>query len=198
MPSLRQRPAARGLALLLCALALLGPRSAWSTTFYVDAAAGADLAARDGLSMDTAWRSVTYALTRIRPPGPHEIRVTAGEYSQASGERFPVTLPYDMSLTGSGPDLTVFHDSGTGSGGTISGCAVITARSLPRAWRAFSIFESEGVAVSADWAGAEAASARTGTTPSPQRSPGLGCSGPMPAHRRSGIRRDDGRAGSTR
>lgn len=119
MPPQRQSPAARGLALLLCAL-LAGPGTAWSTTFYVDAAAGADLAARDGLSVGAAWRSVTYALTRTRPPGPHELRVTAGEYSQASGERFPVILPYDMSLTGSGPDVTLFHDTGTGSGGTIT------------------------------------------------------------------------------
>ncbi len=116
-PLLTPRGGAAFFAAAVAAVLSIG--AARAATYHVDVATGVDAAARDGLTPATAWRSLTYAVSRIRTAGPHEVLVAAGELTAATGEAFPVTLPHDVSLTGAGPAATIFRDATPNGAGTI-------------------------------------------------------------------------------
>lgn len=110
---------ARPCGVILLALALGSASLAGAATYHVDASTGVDDPGRDGLSPAAAWRSLSHAVSRILDPGPHEVRVGPGEYSAATGENFPLTLPPGLSILGAGPEATVFRDAGRASMGTL-------------------------------------------------------------------------------
>ena len=53
--------------------------SAGAGVYYVDVNTGVDDAARDGLSPLTAWKTLTYAVSHVPVPGPHEIMAAPGD-----------------------------------------------------------------------------------------------------------------------
>lgn len=112
-------------------LALLArPASAPALDYHVDPVSGVNDAARDGLMPGTAWRTISYALTRLSSTdGPHVLNVAAGECSAASGESFPLVLPDWLSIAGAGSSATRIVDTritgdasvfwSVGAGGTL-------------------------------------------------------------------------------
>ena len=91
---------------LLCVLpqsmsAAPGPRSVQlepedPNGFFVDPVNGEDVG--DGREEDRPWRTLTYALAHVY--GGPVIQLAPGEYSEASGERFPLVLDRGMVILG--------------------------------------------------------------------------------------------------
>lgn len=88
------------LALAAC-LSALSSSTSFAQTFYVDPVAGIDSSTNGGLA--NPFRSVRFAISqRSIPIQQLTIYLKPGEYSQASGEVFPIQLGDQMTIEGVG------------------------------------------------------------------------------------------------
>ncbi len=74
--------------------------------------------ANDGLTPDTPYRTIRYALSRIGPKSydPLTIYLTEGVFSiEGSGQTFPVPLLNHVRILGMGPDRTILDGTGASS-----------------------------------------------------------------------------------
>jgi hypothetical protein len=87
----------------LCALA--ARRAAQSTDYHVDVVSGSDATGNGTLA--APWKTITHALNATS--GYRRVRAAAGEYSSASGESFPLSLPPEATLVGAGRGATILR-----------------------------------------------------------------------------------------
>ena len=66
-------------------------------TYFVDPVSGRDEG--NGRSPDHPWRTLTHALP-LAQGGPAQVMLAPGEYSEKSGERFPLRPIFDTQLVG--------------------------------------------------------------------------------------------------
>jgi predicted outer membrane repeat protein len=78
------------------------------TDFYVDDDGDNS---NDGLTLQTPWKTITYAYSRIAEciPTPNgvKVHVASGTYNKTLGEIFPLTMINGVSLLGSGAESTI-------------------------------------------------------------------------------------------
>lgn len=105
-----RRCARAALAALFATLACAAATVAEAATYHVDPDAGVDDAARDATMPSQAWKTIAFAIEQANDGASHSILLLPGEYSEATGQTFPVELPSTLSLLGSGPDVTILRD----------------------------------------------------------------------------------------
>lgn len=86
---------AAGIRIAVSAVLLAGLSQA--SDWYVDAVNGSD--ANNGQSPQTAWRTISHAVTQL-PAGSERILIAAGTYSAQSGELFPIAPKPGHQLIG--------------------------------------------------------------------------------------------------
>ncbi|HUT04214.1 MAG TPA: DUF1565 domain-containing protein [bacterium] len=99
---------------LSCAVAFVIIGSiAFGTDFYVDAEAGSD--SNSGTSADSAWLTITHALSSVTGSSsdPATVHIAAGTYSASTnGETFPLEMRSCVSLVGAAADTTMLDAEG--------------------------------------------------------------------------------------
>ena len=106
---------------------LLPASPAPSEVYFVDVVNGDD-AAGDG-SVDAPWRTVSHALGQTLGPDVW-IYVAPGQYDEAAGETFPITMRARVHLIGPSPLFTVLRGNGTDPVILFSRDAIYTATTV--------------------------------------------------------------------
>ena len=100
----------RGVAALALTLGL--SPAAWSADLFVDPVLGSDVTGTGTAS--APWKTITYTVAQM-PAGGNDIFLSAGDYSEASGEVFPIALSAgeQLSFNGAGQGATNIVGNGT-------------------------------------------------------------------------------------
>lgn len=98
-------------SLLLLAFLLGSSFYNWGTVLATDYYVAMDgRNSNNGLTAQTAWKTITYALSQIHGSAnnPHTIYVALGTYSDSTtGETFPLNMKSWVSLQGAGAEVTI-------------------------------------------------------------------------------------------
>ncbi|QDU69892.1 DUF1565 domain-containing protein [Engelhardtia mirabilis] len=101
-------------------LAVLGASTARADTLFVDPVGGDDGSGNGSQALP--WKTLTHAMGQL-PAGPNSVFLLPGEFSEASGEVFPITVPVvdDLELIGQGVGVTVVRSNGAGGALAVNG-----------------------------------------------------------------------------
>jgi len=106
------RPKQGLLALILLASAFAGANPLQAGDWYVDALTGNN--ANDGLTPQTAWRTITHAVATV-PGNPETVHVAPGVYDSLLGESFPLQPHEGIRIVGTqGSAHTILDGGGAG------------------------------------------------------------------------------------
>lgn len=108
----------------------------------------------DGLTPDTAFRTISHALMRVigSASAPATVNVAPGIYTSSSGERFPLSLTPDITLAGAGSDHTYIDAE--------SGNAVVAYYSDNSVLDGFSLTTSNDSCIVSEYSSAEISNIR--------------------------------------
>lgn len=86
--------------------------------FYVDPTNGSN--SNNGRSQSSAWKTLTYALTQVG--SSDTIYALSGTYNALSGETFPLSIPFNLTLRGAGYTSSIIQvPTNAASGMNLSG-----------------------------------------------------------------------------